>query len=92
MPAQSGKIRSSRSALGGDKALKRVFHQSAFCAIQRDPTSRAFCDRKRSEGKRHHQALIALARRRVNVLYAMLRDRKPYEARPKTASCGLTSA
>lgn len=81
--AQSGKVRYSRSATGGDKALKRVFYQSAFCAIQRDPVSRAYYDRKRSEGKRHHQALIALARRRVNVIYAMLRDRKPYQARPQ---------
>ncbi|MGI5134378.1 IS110 family transposase [Streptomyces sp. CA-106110] len=81
--AQSGKIRYSRSATGGDKALKRVFYQSAFCAIQRDPVSRAYHDRKRSEGKRHHQALIALARRRVNVVYAILRDRRPYEGRPQ---------
>jgi transposase len=80
---QSGKVRYSRSATGGDKALKRVFYQSAFCALQRDPTSRAFYDRKRSEGKRHHQALIALARRRVNVLYAILRDREPYQPRPQ---------
>lgn len=78
--SQSGKIRYSRSATGGDKALKRVFYQSAFCAIQRDPTSRAYYDRKRNEGKRHHQALIALARRRVNVIYAILRDRHPYKA------------
>ncbi|MGV9568069.1 IS110 family transposase [Streptomyces sp. NPDC003480] len=80
---QSGKIRYSRSALGGDKALKRIFYQSAFCAIRRDATSRTFYDRKRNEGKRHHQALIALARRRVNVLYAILRDRRPYEDRPQ---------
>jgi transposase len=80
--SQSGKIRYSRSATGGDKALKRVFYQAAFCSIQRDPASRAFYDRKRSEGKRHHQALIALARRKINVLYAILRDRRPYEARP----------
>ncbi|MFD3926565.1 IS110 family transposase [Streptomyces sp. NPDC058614] len=80
--SQSGKIRYSRSATGGDKALKRVCYQAAFCSIQRDPTSRAFYDRKRAEGKRHHQALIALARRKINVLYAILRDRRPYEARP----------
>ncbi|MFI6254451.1 IS110 family transposase [Streptomyces sp. NPDC051016] len=81
--SQSGRVRYSRSATGGDKALKRVFYQSAFCAIQRDPVSRTYYDRKRSEGKRHHQALIALARRRVNVVYAMLRDRKPYKGRPQ---------
>ncbi|MFF3243777.1 IS110 family transposase [Streptomyces sp. NPDC002870] len=81
--SQSGKVRYSRSATGGDKALKRVFYQSAFCAIRRDPVSRAYYDRKRSEGKRHHQALIALARRRVNVVFAILRDRRPYEGRPQ---------
>jgi transposase len=80
--SQSGKIRYSRGASGGDRALKRVFYQSAFCAIKNDPASRAYYDRKRSEGKRHHQALISLARRRVNVLYAILRDRQPYRARP----------
>lgn len=80
--SQSGKVRYNRGPTSGDRALKRVFYQSAFCALQRDPACRAFYDRKRAEGKRHHQALIALARRRVNVLFAMIRDRQPYQARP----------
>ena len=75
---QSGKVHYLRRATSGDKTLKRIFYQSAFCALQRDPTSRAFYDRKRAEGKRHHQALIALARRRINVLHAILRTRQPY--------------
>ncbi|UYB43896.1 IS110 family transposase [Streptomyces sp. Je 1-4] len=50
---QSGKTRYSRSATGGDKTLKRVFYQSAFCAIKNDPASRTYYDRKRAEGKRH---------------------------------------
>ena len=58
---------------GGNKELKRVFYQSAFASL-RTPQSRAFYDRKRAEGKRHHQAVIALARRRLNVVWAMLRD------------------
>jgi transposase len=83
---QSGKTRYLQRPLAGDRALKRVFYQSAFCALRRDPTSRTFYDRKRSEGKTHHQALIALARRRINVLHAMLRDRQPYQTRtPKAA-------
>jgi transposase len=77
--SQSGKVRYSRSATGGEKSLKRAFYQAAFCSIQRDPTSRAFHDRKRADGKRRHQALIALARRKVNALYVILRDRHPYE-------------
>ena len=32
-----------------------------------------------AEGKRHTQAVLALARRRLNVLWAMLRDHKPYQ-------------
>lgn len=83
---QSGKVRHLQRPLTGNRTLKRVFYQSAFCALPNDPASRAFYERKRAEGKRHHQALIALARRRINVLYAMLRDRQPYQTRaPKAA-------
>ena len=75
---QSGKMHYLRRPTTGNRALKRVFYQSAFCAIQRDPASKTFYQRKRAEGKRHHQALIALARRRVNVIHAMLRNRTEY--------------
>jgi transposase len=78
---QSGKVHYLQRATAGNKALKRVFYQSAFCALQRDPASRAYYARKRAEGKRHHQALISLARRRVTVLHAMLRTRQPYQPR-----------
>jgi transposase len=74
---QSGKVRYLRRANGGNKALKRVLYQSAFCSLSH-PASRAFYARKRREGKRHHQAVIALARRRVDVLHAILRTREPY--------------
>ncbi|MHA7244063.1 IS110 family transposase, partial [Paeniglutamicibacter antarcticus] len=44
-----------------------------------DQVSRTYYDRKRAEGKKHNQAVIALARRRCNVLFAMLRDGSIYE-------------
>jgi transposase len=70
----SGKrVGNHRRMSGGNKVLKRVFYQSAFASL-RTPHSRGFYERKRGEGKRHHQAVIALARRRVDVLFAMLRD------------------
>ena len=75
---QSGKVRYLQRATSGDRTLKMIFYQSAFCALQRDPASRAYYDRKRHEGKTHHQAVIALARRRINVLHAILRSRQPY--------------
>ena len=77
---QSGKIRFLRRPTGGNKGLKRVFYQSAFCSLGHHD-SRAFYDRKRREGKRHHQAVIALARRRVNVLWAVLQNRTPFQTR-----------
>ena len=47
------------------------------------PESREFYDRKRAEGKKHTQAVLALARRSVNVLWALLREDRPY---PPTAA------
>jgi transposase len=82
---QSGKTRFLRRAAGGDRALKRVFYQAAFTSLAR-PDSRAFYDRKRAEGKRHHQAVIALARRRVNVLWAILHTRQPFRENFKLAA------
>jgi transposase len=82
---QSGKVRFLRRPAGGNKGLKRVFDQSAFCSLGH-PDSRAFYDRKRRQGKRHHQAVIALARRRINVLWAMLNNRQPFQQNFKLAA------
>ena len=82
---QSGRTRFLRRPSGGNKGLKRVFYQSAFCSLGHDD-SRAFYARKRREGKRHHQAVIALARRRVNVLWAVMHNRTPFQAGFKTAA------
>lgn len=46
---------------------------SAALGSLKTPASRRFYDRKRSEGKSHHQAIIALARTQLRVLWAMLR-------------------
>ena len=61
--------------------LKPALFLSAFAALKcKDRNSRAYYDRKRAEGKKHNQAVIALARRRCNVLFAMLRDGALYDA------------
>jgi transposase len=82
---QSGKVRYLKRAHGGNRTLKRVFFQSAFCSLTH-PDSKAFYRRKRAERKTHHQAVLALARRRVDVLHAMLRNRTPYELRHAKAA------
>ena len=60
--------------------LKRALYLSAFASL-REPASRAYYDRKRAEGKDHRSALVCLARRRTNVLYAMLASGSAYTSR-----------
>lgn len=72
-------IRGEHASRRGNKLLKRALFLSAFAAL-RDPVSRAYYDRKISQGKRHNEALIALARRRCDVLHAMIRDGSLYQA------------
>lgn len=75
-------IRGEHPSRRGNKVLKRALFLSAFAAL-RDPISRDYYARTVQQGKRHNQALIALARRRCDVLFAMLRDGTLYQ--PKSA-------
>lgn len=63
------------------RGLQRVFYTSALISIRSCEESRRFYARKRAEGKRHTQAVLALARRRVNVLWALIRDGRCYQGR-----------
>lgn len=75
---QSGtSIRGEHRSRRGNHRLKNAMFLSAFASLN-DPDSRAFYDRKRAEGKRHNAALICLARRRCNVIHAMLRTSEHY--------------
>lgn len=78
-------IRGEHPSRRGNKQLKRAMFLAAFAALH-DPDSRAYYDRKRAQGKKHNAALICLARRRCDVLYAMLRDGTPYEPRIRSAA------
>lgn len=60
------------------RRLLRVFYMS-IVAARCCPVSKAFCERKRAEGKSHKQAAIALARRRLNALWALIRDGRIFE-------------
>ncbi|MFD9334941.1 IS110 family transposase [Streptomyces sp. NPDC060028] len=76
-------IRGEHPSRRGNKQLKRAFYLAAFASLAQ-PESRAYYDKKRREGKHHVAALVALARRRIDVLFAMLRDGTFYQ--PPTAS------
>ncbi|MDI9948877.1 IS110 family transposase [Rhodococcus sp. IEGM 1305] len=78
-------IRGEHRSRRGNKKLKRVLYLSAFAALQ-DPDSRDYYDRNRAQGKSYNQALVALARRRCDVLFAMLRDGTTYQAHPRPSA------
>jgi len=82
---QSGHSRTLRRARRGDRDLKRILYQSAFSAFASHPESRAYYDRKRREGKHHVQAIIALARQRTNVLWAMVAHNTLYDPNHRAA-------
>ena len=69
-----------------DRRLLRVFYLSGLSALKSCPASRIYYDRKRGEGKTHIQAMLSLARRRLNVLWAMLRDGTTYTPVPVPAA------
>ncbi len=77
-------IRGEQPSRRGNKQLKRAFFLAAFASFS-DPASRTYYDKKINQGKRHTQALLCLARRRVDVLFAMLRDGTLYQSRPASA-------
>ncbi|GGI03270.1 IS110 family transposase [Arthrobacter liuii] len=62
-----------------NRRLLRTCYLAALSSLKNSSASRTYYDRKRGEGKSHKQALIALARRRINVLWAMLRDHTTYQ-------------
>lgn len=64
------------------RRLRRVFYLSAQTSIIREGPNRDYYLKKRAEGCKHVQAVIALARRRVNVLWALLRDGRPFSMQP----------
>ena len=79
---QSGRsLNSVTKPRAGNRRLKRALVLSAARSVDFCEESRAYYDRKRSEGRCHYSAVVALARRRINVMYAMLRDGKRYESR-----------
>ena len=82
---QSGRSATARKPRGGNHRLKNAMFTAAFVAAQHDPDARAYYQRKRSEGKRHNAAVICVARRRCNIILAMLKTQTPYQ-QPHTAN------
>ena len=85
---QSGRTHTTRASRRGNHRLKNAMFQAAFTASQHDPAARAYYQKKRAEGKKHNAAITALARKRCNIILAILKTQTPYQQpqnQPNTA-------
>lgn len=74
----SGIHRGKRTIGGGRKRVRDALYMAALNAVRRSGSFRNFYQRLRTAGKPAKLALIAVARKLLTTLNAMLRDRKPY--------------
>ncbi|RJX18183.1 MAG: IS110 family transposase [Ammonifex sp.] len=76
---QTGKIRFVRYRRACLKFLRRALQLYAFQTIRLVPWARDYYKRKRDSGKKHHEALRALANVWVKIIFAMWLNHQPYD-------------
>lgn len=62
-----------------NRKMKKAMIQSAFMAVQCHPSSRAYYQAAMARTGCHNRAIAALAHKRLCVMFAMLRDGKPFQ-------------
>ena len=70
----SGKRRGARRIGGGRKPLRDALYRSAMAAARCDPVPGTFKAHLKAAGKAPKQASIAVARKSLTILNAMIRD------------------
>jgi transposase len=76
---QSGQWRGRSFIAGGRLAVRSALFMGATVASRWNPTLKAFYERLTSSGKPKMVALIAVARKLLTILNAILRDRRPWQ-------------
>ena len=77
----SGKYKGSRRTRHVNQRAKFAMSTAVARHIEKVPQSRAYYDKKKAEGKSHNQAVRALGRHLVRVIWSMLTQRRDYEIR-----------
>lgn len=78
--ARDSGIRSGKRRIGGGrKPLRDVLYMAGLSAARTDPTLRAFANRLKAQGKAPKQAIIAVTRKLLIILNAMIRENRPYQ-------------
>jgi transposase len=76
---QSGQWRGKSFIGGGRSAVRSALFMGAMVAKQHNPVLKAFFDRLIAAGKPKMVALIAVARKLLTILNAILRDKTPWQ-------------
>jgi transposase len=76
---QSGKWRGKSFIGGGRASVRAVLFMAAMTAMRHNPVLRAFHHRLRTAGKPKMVALIAVARKLLTILNAILRDKTKWQ-------------
>jgi transposase len=76
---QSGRWRGKSFISGGRTAVRTALFMGAFVAMRFNPTLKAFFDRLVAAGKPKIVALIAVARKLLTILNAIVRDNRPWQ-------------
>jgi transposase len=76
---QSGKWQGRSFTGGGRTAPRNVLFMGAMVAIQHNPTLKAFYQRLIDAGKPKLVAIVAVARKLLTILNAILRDKTPWQ-------------
>jgi transposase len=75
----SGKMRGLRSIFGGRAGVRRVLFMAAQAAALWNPTFKAFKQRLIAAGKKPKVAVVAVMRKMITTLNAMVRDNRPWQ-------------
>lgn len=75
----SGSSINRASIAGGRKALRDILFMAALSASSHNPTFKVFYERLRENGKPHKLALIAVLRKLITTLNAMIKSRQPFK-------------
>lgn len=76
---RSGQWRGKSSITGGRTAVRSVLFMAAMTARRHNPVLKLFFERLVAAGKPKMVALIAVARKLLTILNAILRDNKPWQ-------------
>ena len=68
----------NRMSKRGSPYLRRALWQASTIAVHCDPAMKAFLQKKRDEGKSYMNAIGHVTRKLTNIIFAVLRDNKPY--------------